>query len=107
MLEQCLRCVLGIEVNEETLAVPVMKDICMGGPCHYLGHNQTINLMPTEYAYPAIADRFSPKEWEELGKPNPLEAARQRKEDILANSHPSHVSNALDAELRSQFRILL
>jgi hypothetical protein len=33
--------------------------------------------------------------------------ARQRKEDILANSHPSHVSDALDAELRSRFRILL
>ena len=107
MLGQCLRCVRGIEVNEETLAVQVMKDICMGGPGHYLGHDQTINLMQTEYAYPAIADRSSPKEWEELGKPNLLEAARQRKEDILVNSHPSHVSDALDAELRSRFRILL
>ena len=47
MLGQCLRCVRGIEVNEETLAVPVMKDICMGGPGHYLGHNQTNNMMQT------------------------------------------------------------
>ena len=84
-----------------------MKDICMGGPGHYLGHDQTINLMQTEYAYPAIADRSSPKEWEELGKPNLLEVARQGKEDILANSHPSHVSDALNAELRSRFRVLL
>ena len=107
ILGQCLRCVRGIEVNEETLAVQVMKDICMSGPGHYLGHNQTINLMQTEYVYPAIADRSSPKEWEELGKPNLLEVARRLKEDILANSHPSHVSDALDAELRSCFRILL
>ncbi|MDA8896592.1 trimethylamine methyltransferase family protein, partial [Alphaproteobacteria bacterium] len=107
MLGQCLRCVRGIEVNEETLAVQVMKDICMGGPGHYLGHDQTINLMQTEYVYPAIADRSSPKEWEELGKPNLLEVARQRKEDILENSHPSHISDALDAELRARFRILL
>ncbi|MDP4785138.1 MAG: trimethylamine methyltransferase family protein, partial [Alphaproteobacteria bacterium] len=90
-----------------TLAVQVMKDICMGGPGHYLGHDQTINLMQTEYVYPAIADRSSPKEWEELGKPNLLEVARQRKEDILANSHPSHISDALDAELRARFKILL
>jgi trimethylamine--corrinoid protein Co-methyltransferase len=107
ILGQCLRCVRGIEVNEETLAVQVMKDICMSGPGHYLGHNQTINLMQTEYVYPAIADRSSPKEWEELGKPNLLEVARQRKEDILENSHPSHISDALDAELRARFRILL
>ena len=107
MLGQCLRCVRGIEVNEQTLAVQVMKDICMGGPGHYLGHDQTINLMQTEYVYPAIADRSSPKEWEELGKPNLLEVARQRKEDILANSHPSHISDALDAELRARFKILL
>ena len=63
--------------------------------------------MQTEYAYPAIADRSSPKEWEELGKPNLLEAARQRKEDILANSHPNYVSDSVDAELCSRFRILL
>jgi trimethylamine--corrinoid protein Co-methyltransferase len=107
MLGQCLRCVRGIEVNEQTLAVQVMKDICMGGPGHYLGHDQTINLMQTEYVYPEIADRSSPKEWEELGKPNLLEVARQRKEDILANSHPSHISDALDAELRARFKILL
>jgi len=107
MLGQCLRCVRGIEVNEQTLAVQVMKDICMGGPGHYLGHDQTINLMQTEYVYPAIADRSSPKEWEELGKPNLLEVARQRKEDILANSHSSHISDALDAELRARFKILL
>ena len=79
----------------------------MSGPGHYLGHNQTINLMQTEYVYPAIADRSSPKEWEELGKPNLLEVARQRKEDILANPHSSHISDALDAELRARFKILL
>ena len=79
----------------------------MGGPGHYLGHEQTINLMQTAYAYPAIADSSSPKEWEELGKPNLPKVARQCKEDILANAHRSHVSDALDAELRSRFRILL
>ena len=51
MLGQCLRCVRGIEVNESTLRVQVMKDVCMGGPGHYLEHDQTINLMQTEYIY--------------------------------------------------------
>ena len=107
MLGQCLRCVRGIEVNETTLGVQVMKDVCMGGPGHYLGHDQTISLMQTEYIYPVIADRSSPKEWEELGKPNLLETARKRKEDILQNSHPTHISDALDRDLRARFNILL
>ena len=107
LLGQCLRCVRGIEVNESTLGVQVMKDVCMGGPGHYLGHDQTITLMQTEYIYPEISDRSSPKEWEELGKPNLLEAARKRKEHILQNSYPDHISKELDAELRSRFKILL
>jgi trimethylamine--corrinoid protein Co-methyltransferase len=107
LLGQCLRCVRGIEVNESTLGVQVMKDVCMGGPGHYLGHDQTITLMQTEYIYPEISDRSSPKEWEELGKPNLLEAARKRKENILQNSYPDHISKELDAELRSRFKILL
>jgi trimethylamine--corrinoid protein Co-methyltransferase len=107
MLGQCLRCVRGIEVNESTLGVQVMKDVCMGGPCHYLEHDQTSNLMQTEYIYPEIADRSSPKEWEELGKPNLLDDARKRKEEILHNYHPNHISKELDAKLRSQFKILL
>ena len=107
MLGQCLRCVRGIEVNESTLGVQVMKDVCMGGPGHYLGHDQTITLMQTEYIYPEISDRSSPKEWEELGKPNLLDNARKRKEEILQNYHPNHISKELDAELRSQFKISL
>ena len=52
-------------------------------------------------------DDLWPKEWEELGKPNLLENARKRKEEILQNYHPNHISKELDAELRSQFKISL
>ena len=107
MLGQCMRCVRGIEVNETTLGVQVMKDVCMGGPGHYLGHDQTIKLMQTEYIYPVIADRSSPKEWEELGKPNLLDTARKRKEEILESPHPLHIPDALDRDLRARFNVLL
>jgi trimethylamine--corrinoid protein Co-methyltransferase len=102
-----MRCVRGIEVNETTLGVQVMKDVCMGGPGHYLGHDQTIKLMQTEYIYPVIADRSSPKEWEELGKPNLLDTARKRKEEILESPHPLHIPDALDQDLRARFNVLL
>ena len=107
MLGQCMRCVRGIEVNDNTLAISVMKDVCIGGPGHYLGHDQTIGLMQTEYVYPSVSDRSSPKEWEELGKPVLVEEARKRKEEILAEFHPEHISSDLDQLLRSRYDIRL
>ncbi len=107
MLGQCLRCVRGIEVNEKTLGVQVMKDVCIGGVGHYLGHEHTISLMQTDYVYPAIGDRSSPKEWEEIGKPNLVEVAMKRKQEILDNFHPNHLSAKLDADLRRRFNIFL
>ena len=107
MLGQCMRCVRGIEVNEQTLAISVMKDVCIDGPGHYLGHEQTIALMQTEYVYPVVGDRSSPKEWEELGKPVLVEEARKRKEEILTGFHPQHISPELDQLLRSRYDIRL
>jgi trimethylamine--corrinoid protein Co-methyltransferase len=107
MLGQCLRCVRGIEVNENTLGFDVMKDVCLDGPGHYLGHQQTLNLMQTEYVYPAVSDRSSPKEWEEIGKPVLTDVAQKRVADILEKYYPEHISACLDSELRSRYKILL
>ena len=107
MLGQCLRCVRGIEVNDTTLDIQVMRDVCMGGPGHYLGHDQTISLMQTEYIYPLIGDRSSPKEWEEIGKPNPVETAIKRKNEILNSFQPNHISSEIDIELHKKFRLFL
>ena len=107
MLGQVMRCVRGIEVNDQTIGIDVMKDVCIGGPGHYLGHDQTIGLMQTEYVYPALGDRSSPKEWEELGKPNLVAEAVKRKQQILSNFVPQHISPELDARLRASYQILL
>ena len=107
MLGQCLRCVRGIEVNDHTIGIQVMKDVCMGGPGHYLGHDQTIGLMQTEYIYPELSDRSSPKEWEELGKPNLVAEAVKRKTQILSDFVPQHIPEELDARIRADYDIRL
>jgi trimethylamine--corrinoid protein Co-methyltransferase len=107
MLGQCLRCVRGIEVNDQTIGIQVMKDVCMGGPGHYLGHDQTIGLMQTEYIYPELSDRSSPKEWEELGKPNLVAEAVKRKNQILSEFVPQHIPEELDARIRADYDIRL
>jgi trimethylamine--corrinoid protein Co-methyltransferase len=103
MLGQCLRCVRGIEVTEASLSIDAITDVCLNGPGHYLGHGQTLQLMQTEYVYPAVADRFSPKEWVEKGRPDILRRAVAEKRRILSTHFPRHVPKALDDRLRVRF----
>jgi trimethylamine--corrinoid protein Co-methyltransferase len=102
MIGQCLRCVRGIEVSDAALSVDVIADVCLNGPGHFLGHEQTLRLMQSEYAYPAIADRFSPKEWNEKGKPDILQRAIAEKRRILDGFFPRHVSREVDEALRAR-----
>ncbi|MCT8160599.1 trimethylamine methyltransferase family protein [Pseudoruegeria sp. SHC-113] len=107
LIGQALRCVRGIEVTEETCGIEVIRATCLEGPGHYLGSAQTLGLMQTEYVYPALADRTSPKEWEEQGKPDLLARATARKEAILAEPSAARFEPALDARLRERFDIRL
>lgn len=107
MLGAINRTVRGIEVNDETLSLSSMRDVCVDGPSHYLGHEQTMQLMQKEYIYPEIGDRSSPKEWAELNKPKLLKNARKKVDEILTTHFPSHVSEDVDAKIRESFNVML
>ncbi|MEJ6709662.1 MAG: trimethylamine methyltransferase family protein, partial [Amylibacter sp.] len=97
VIGQALRCVRGIEVNDETLALDQMADVCINGPGHYLGTSQTLSRMEADNVYPTLGDRTSPKEWAELDKPNLIEKAVKRKEEILEAGSKAKFDPALDA----------
>ncbi len=107
LIGQALRCVRGIEVNEETLGLETMREVCLTGPGHYLGSDQTLALMQTEYVYPATADRSSPKEWEERNKPDLIRNAIARKEGILAEPSAARFDPVKDQAIRARFNIHL
>ena len=112
LLGQAQRCVRGIEVNESTLSLETMRATCLGadgtgGPGHYLGSDQTLSLMQTEYIYPALGDRTSPKEWAEIGKPDLIKKAVARKEEILAARTTAALPPDVDQAIRKQFKIHL
>ncbi|MEL6997488.1 MAG: trimethylamine methyltransferase family protein [Pseudomonadota bacterium] len=107
LLGQALRCVRGIEVNDDTLSVEVMKSVCLEGPGHFLGHDQTLGLMQTEYIYPALGDRTSPKEWAEIGRPDLVQKAIVRKRQILEEMYPMHLPVERDRAVREGFNIHL
>lgn len=107
LLGQVQRCIKGIEVTEDSVSLEAMKSVCLDGPGHYLGHEQTLSLMQTEYVYPELADRTSPKEWAEIGKPVLLEKAIERKRAILDAPKEMLIDPVIDAEIRKKFNIHL
>mgnify|MGYP002632071783 CR=1 FL=1 len=107
LLGQTLRTVRGIDVTEDALSVQTMRDVCIDGPEHYLGHAQTLSLMQTEYVYPKFADRLSPKEWEVEGKPDLVARAVEEKVRILNTFFPNHIGPTMDVNLRRHFDIKL
>ncbi|MEO1537986.1 MAG: trimethylamine methyltransferase family protein [Pseudomonadota bacterium] len=104
LVGQALRCVRGIEVTEDSVSLDVMRAVCIDGPGHYLGSDQTLQLMQTEYTYPVLGNRMSPKEWNEAGRPELIPAAKARKEAILSTA-PSLVGPEIDRQVRDRFKI--
>jgi trimethylamine--corrinoid protein Co-methyltransferase len=107
LIGHALRCVRGIEVDDETLALDQIRSVCLGGPGHYLGTEQTLARMQSDYVYPAMGDRTSPKEWVEKGKPDLIQRTIARKEEILAERSAARFDAVTDAAIRAQFRIHL
>lgn len=107
IIGQALRCVRGIEVTDETMALDQIADVCMNGPGHYLGTDQTLSRMQSDCVYPTFGSRTSPKEWVELGKPDLIAQATARKEEILATKPQATLPTEIDAAIRAQFDIYL
>jgi trimethylamine--corrinoid protein Co-methyltransferase len=107
MLGSINRNVRGIEVNDETLSLEAITDVCLEGPGHYLGHSQTLSLMQRDYVYPALGNRMSPKEWNEAGKPDIIERATARKREILATYFPDYLPREIDDVIRANHDIRL
>jgi trimethylamine---corrinoid protein Co-methyltransferase len=98
------RSLRGIEVSEETLSYEIIEQTVLV-PCHYLGTEQTLALMQTEYLYPKVGDRSSLSEWQYRGSPELMAAARVRVKEIMASHYPAVIDPARDAAIRSAYDI--
>jgi trimethylamine--corrinoid protein Co-methyltransferase len=113
LIGQALRCVRGIEVGDAELALEEIRTTCLGtdgsgkGVGHYLGTDQTLSLMESNYVYPTLGDRTSPKEWAEKDKPDLLENATAIKEKILSEPSTAELDPMLDKAIRDRFNIHL
>jgi trimethylamine--corrinoid protein Co-methyltransferase len=112
LIGQAQRCVRGIEVDDTTMALDQIAEVCMGTPDkpavgHYLGTDQTLARMESDCVYPALGNRMSPKEWAEKDRPDLIQNAIAKKEAILATRSAARLDPMLDAKVRKRFNIHL
>lgn len=100
-----LRSLRGIEVTDETMAVDVIHQ-CAIDPGHFLGNPHTLSYMNSEFVYPRLMDRERTDTWENEGKTDLLERARDKATTIL-NSHFPNYFGAADAQVREEFPIVM
>lgn len=101
-----MRMVKGLEVNDETLSIDVI-DRVVRGEGHYLGADQTLEIMNTEYYYPHTAHRGTRHDWKEAGARDMREVARDKARQVLNDYHPRLIPADVDARLRAELDIAL
>ncbi len=101
-----MRMVRGIEVTDKTLSLDVIEQVVKGDG-HFLGTQQSLELMHTEFYYPHTADRQSRDNWQADGGLDMREAARRKAKRLLKTHRPSPLLAEVDAAVRERFNILL
>jgi trimethylamine---corrinoid protein Co-methyltransferase len=101
-----MRLVRGIEVTEETLSVDIIEQV-VNGEGHFLGTQQSLALMNSEYYYPHTGDRQRREDWEEAGSLDVRQRARRQAKEILQTHQPVGLDTAVDAAIRQRFQIVI
>ena len=106
MLGAVNRTVRGIEVTPDKLSLETIRSV-IHGDGHFLGQDQTLSIMQSEYIYPEVGDRLSPDDWFDAGATSVDERARIRVREVLSSHFPSHIPPEVDAAVRERFDIRL
>jgi trimethylamine--corrinoid protein Co-methyltransferase len=101
-----MRMVRGIEVTDETLSIDVIEQVC-NGEGHFLGTQQSLDLMHTEYYYPHTGDRQTRDRWLSEGGQSMWDAARAKAKNLLKTHQPEPLDPDVDRAIRERFEILL
>lgn len=106
MLGSILRTLTPIEVCDTTLDINQVFE-AIDGDGHYLGHQETLNRMQSDFLYPDIADRQNHETWTANGSLDIRAIANRRAQDILDTHYPVYIEPEADKKIRSHFDIKL
>jgi trimethylamine--corrinoid protein Co-methyltransferase len=87
----------GVVVNDDTLAVDLIRQVGHGGD--FLSQEHTVRHFRKEMWFPRLFKRQTIEEWEQAGGMMAHQAAHERVLEILAKAGPVDLSASADAEL--------
>lgn len=94
-----LRLARGIEVNEESLALDLIKKVGYSG--NYITAKETSQQYKKELFMPTLFAREPYETWEKEGGKLAIDRARERAVDILSKHQPREMDPALEHELQA------
>ena len=106
MLGHINRTIRGVEVNEETLGFEAIRE-AVTGEGHFLGGSHTMAAMERDYYYPELANRDTPRVWNDSGAPDAWNTAHEKAKGILAEHNPGYIDRNTDVKIRDRFNIKL
>jgi len=96
VLEGILRLVRGFEVNDETLALDIIRKVGPGG--HYLTQKHTVDHIKDHWT-PKISDRKAYDAWLKAGAKDIVTVAREKVKEILATHKPEPIPKDIQKEI--------
>jgi trimethylamine--corrinoid protein Co-methyltransferase len=97
ILGAAFRVTRGVEVNEDTLALEVLREVGPGG--NFLGHDHTAKHLRKEFWFPKITNRETHPGWMAAGGKDMRQRANDRAREILASHHPRPLTSEQEAEV--------
>ena len=92
-----LRAIKGIEVNEETKAMDLIKEV--GSKGYYLGKKHTLANMYKELYLVQLTDRNTREDWMSQGAKGLEEVAKEKVIEILREHVPEPLSESVLKEM--------
>jgi len=97
ILESMSRVVRGYEINDDTLALDIIRKVGPGG--HYLAEKHTLNNFLKEHWVPKISDRKPYDTWEKTGSKDIVKVAKEKVKEILATHKPEPIPKDVQKEI--------
>jgi trimethylamine--corrinoid protein Co-methyltransferase len=87
----------GYEVNPETLAIDIIKEVGPGG--HFLDKDHTFDHFRTEFYQPQLSNRDDFVSWQTKGSPQSMETANKKYKEILETYEAPALPADVDKDL--------
>ncbi len=97
MVKQILQCVKGIPMNDEEMALEVIKSVGPGG--EFISHEHTFNNF-RKLSAPTLADRHNRDGWTAAGSKDIVEKSYEKALEIIENFKPTPLPENIQKQLK-------